>query len=93
MDPQTFEAELHAGGFKEIATRSLAANHATTPHSHPFEVSALVIDGEISLGVDGRTTRYRAGEIFTMAPGREHTESVGPDGVTTLAGRRYEPAA
>jgi len=89
METDTFEADLRNGGYTEIATRSQDPNHATTPHTHPFDVRALVLDGEIMLTVDGKATRYAAGDVFTMANGCEHTETVGAAGVTTIAGRRY----
>ena len=49
---------------------------------------ALVLDGEITLTVSGDARTYRSGDVFTMAAGCAHAESVGPDGVRYLVGRR-----
>jgi quercetin dioxygenase-like cupin family protein len=87
MDPEAFENALRHDGFTQIARRPQAPNHATSPHAHDFAVRALVLEGEISLTVDGQVTRYKTGDVFVMAAGREHAETVGPAGVTTLSGR------
>lgn len=88
MDPTAFETALRQDGYAELTTRSLPANDATSPHSHPFSVRALVSAGEITLTADGTATSYKPGDVFTMAQGCQHTEQVGPTGVTYLVGRR-----
>jgi quercetin dioxygenase-like cupin family protein len=50
----------------------------------------VVLDGEITLTVSGDARTYRAGDIFTMAAGCAHAESVGPAGVKYLVGRRKQ---
>jgi quercetin dioxygenase-like cupin family protein len=92
MDKAEFEAGLRRDGFTEIATRSLAPGKTTPEHAHPFGVRALVLGGEITLTVEGNSTVYRSGDIFTMQGGCRHAEAVGPQGVQYLAGRRH-PAA
>jgi quercetin dioxygenase-like cupin family protein len=61
-------------------------------HSHPFEVRALMLSGELQLTFEGRTQVCKAGDIFTMRAGCEHEERFGPAGATYLAGRK-QPAA
>ena len=76
-------------GFVEIQTREVPAHTHNTLHAHPFEVRALMLDGELSLDCDGETRTYRAGEVFTMAAGRSHVEQFGETGARYLVGRRY----
>jgi quercetin dioxygenase-like cupin family protein len=87
MDTEAFENALRRDGYVEIARRASEPNHATQPHAHDFAVRALVLEGDISLTVEGTVTRYAPGEVFVMPAGREHAETVGPEGVTTLSGR------
>jgi quercetin dioxygenase-like cupin family protein len=85
---ESFEARLKAEGYPEIRFNQYPPNRHNPEHTHPFDVHALVLEGEISLTVDGKKTRYGAGAEFTMAAGCRHIEDVGPQGVRYLAGRR-----
>lgn len=92
MDTAQFEAALRQDGFTEVATKSQPPGHTAPEHAHPFDVRALVLEGEITLTVDGKGTAYRAGEVFTMDSGRRHSEAIGAEGVRILSGRRHKPA-
>ena len=88
MDRDRFEARLKAEGYPEIRTNELPPDRRNPEHSHPFDVLALVLEGEIALTVDGETSTYRAGDEFSMKAGCPHIESIGPAGVRYLVGRR-----
>jgi quercetin dioxygenase-like cupin family protein len=88
MTPEEFTAQLRQAGFGEFVTVEWPANGALDEHSHPFESRALILSGEITLGVDGRETRYAPGETFHLLRGMLHTERYGPAGVRYLVGRR-----
>jgi hypothetical protein len=45
MDQASFEAELRAAGYHEVALREMAANAVNPEHSHPFDARLLVLDG------------------------------------------------
>ena len=89
MDPQKFTEQLNAEGFNEIFTTTLPAKKQLAAHAHPYAVKALVTDGNVTLGVDGQLTTYRTGEVFTLAPGCEHTELYGDAGVSYVVGRKH----
>ena len=93
MDATTFQTELKRDGFNDIETKSQPANLFNAAHSHPFEVRALVTDGEVTLAFNGMTRTYRAGDILTMAPGCEHTEQYGPAGYSYIVGKKHLQAA
>ena len=89
MDPQKFTEQLSAEGFNEIFAITLPAKKQLAAHAHPYAVKALVTDGNVTLGVDGQLTTYRTGEVFTLAPGCEHTELYGDAGVSYVVGRKH----
>lgn len=89
MNRENFSQSLAKDQFNEVVEKSLSANEHNAAHSHPFDVRALVTQGDIALTVEGVKTRYGQGEIFTMVAGCEHVEDVGAAGVTYLVGRRY----
>jgi quercetin dioxygenase-like cupin family protein len=84
---ETFEAALRRDGF-DIGHQALAAGAVVAEHAHPFDVRALVLNGEITLTVDGVEYAYREGDIFVLPAGHRHAEAVGPAGVDYLVGRR-----
>ncbi len=88
MDTNEFQKGRQAEGFSQFETKKLPNTYATAPHSHPFDVAALVLDGEITLTCGGKPRTYRRGEIFTMTRGTEHFETVGAQGVEYVAGKR-----
>ena len=91
-DEAKFEAQLKAEGFPEIRRNEYKPNQHNPEHSHPFDVHAMVLDGEITLTVDGKPTRYGVGDEFSMAAGCRHIEDIGPNGVRYLVGRRPRSA-
>ncbi len=88
MDTTGFEARLAREGYPEIRTNALQANCHNAEHTHAFDVLALVLEGDITLTIEGRARTYRAGDEFTMKAGCAHVEDVGPQGVKYLVGRR-----
>jgi quercetin dioxygenase-like cupin family protein len=88
MDRNAFETRLKAEGYPEIRTNELPPARHNPEHSHPFDVLAMVLEGEITLTVDGSARTYRPGEEFSMKAGCRHVEDIGPAGVKYLVGRR-----
>jgi len=92
MNAADFESALKRAGYLDVETKQYKPDFATQPHSHPFDVRALVLEGELTLVANGESRTYRAGEIFEMAAGCEHAEQFGPAGARNLVGRR-QPGA
>lgn len=92
MNADDFESALKRAGYQNVETKQTKPDFATQPHSHPFDVRALVLEGEMTLTSQGESRTYREGEIFEMAAGCEHSERYGPAGARTLVGRR-QPAS
>lgn len=88
MDRDPFKARLRAEGY-EMRTNEMPPHCHNTEHSHPFDVLALVLEGDITLSVEGSARTYRAGEEFSMKAGCKHIEDVGSAGVKYLVGRRH----
>jgi quercetin dioxygenase-like cupin family protein len=89
MDQTEFAARLAHDGFDEVETRTMAPNLYNPAHSHAFEVRALMLAGELTLDWADQQRTFKAGEIFTMAAGCEHTEWFGPEGAIYLVGRKH----
>lgn len=87
MDQQAFTQMLKEEGF-EVVVVERPANQAMDLHTHPFEAKAMIIEGEISVVVDGKETFCRAGDTFHLGANVAHTEAYGPNGVKYIAGRK-----
>ena len=89
MNTQSFEAELKAGGYTEIETKSYPPKPVNGEHGHHFSVRGLILEGAFTITLEGKPTTYRPGEMFAVGEGRLHCEEVGPEGVRILVGRKY----
>ena len=88
MKTETFCETAEKEGYKIEEPKSLSPNTQNAEHSHPFDATVMVIEGEITIGREGNSTTYGPGDSCTMAAETPHTEQVGPEGVTLLVGRR-----
>jgi quercetin dioxygenase-like cupin family protein len=89
MNALDFESALKRAGYLDVETKQAQPDLATPPHSHPFDVRALVLEGELTLVTGDRSRTYCAGEVFEMSAGCEHSERHGPAGTRYLVGRRH----
>jgi hypothetical protein len=48
MDRSSFEARLKSEGYPEIRTSEMQPNCRNAEYSHPFDVLALVLEGDIT---------------------------------------------
>ena len=87
IDLTTFEALLKEKGFPTPVLVERDAG-GLGPHCHDFEPMALVLDGEIAIEINGKTTVYRSGDIFHLEPNQLHSERYGLKGVRYLASRK-----
>jgi quercetin dioxygenase-like cupin family protein len=91
MKEEQFEFALRRDGF-DVVRNTVPPGTVVAEHAHPFDVRALVLNGEITLTVEGEDYAYREGDIFVMPAGHRHAEAVGADGVDYLVGRRAAAA-
>ncbi len=91
MDTTAFEASCRADGYDDIARREGKAGFTARPHTHPFHVRAMVLQGEFTLIRNGTPERYGPGDTFAMEAGCEHAESFGPQGASYVIGKRHGP--
>ena len=89
MNEIDFEAKLRADGYTEIETQKLEPRPAKGQHGHPFAIRGLVLAGTFIVTQDDRRTVYGRGQVFAVADGYPHDESIGPEGARVLVGRKF----
>ena len=83
-----FAARQRALGYDEVLQRPWAPGTVLAHHSHPFDASALVVQGRMWLTVAGHTRELVAGDTFELARSVPHDERYGPEGATYWVARR-----
>jgi uncharacterized cupin superfamily protein len=84
-----FESRARAAGFNEVLERRWPAGTVVNTHTHPFDVLALVTEGEMWLACGGTTRRLGPGDEFALARGEPHAERYGSAGAVYRAARRH----
>ena len=86
-----FAAAARAQGFDEVLEREWAPGTVLETHTHPFDVDAIVVRGEMWL-TQGATTRHlRPGDRFRLAAELPHAERYGAEGAAYWVARRNPP--
>jgi mannose-6-phosphate isomerase-like protein (cupin superfamily) len=85
---EDFEAWARAEGFDEVLKRNWPAQTVLETHTHPFEVKALLVEGEMWLTLGGETRHLLPGDEFAVAHGAPHAERYGDTGATYWVARR-----
>lgn len=88
MNREQFILKLEQEGYPQPVEVVREPNGFLGDHTHPFEVIALVLNGNIELTVKGVTSNYGPGNIFHLAHEQLHSETYGPHGVNYLAARK-----
>ena len=84
---ESFTAQSMDEGFDEILVRQWEANLQLETHTHPFDVSAYVAQGEYWLTMGDEVKHLRAGDCFRLARNVPHAELYGPHGATVWVAR------
>ena len=92
MNEREFEAQLKADGFQEIELQDLATRPGKGRHRHHFAIRGLVLSGKFLVTQDSDPVTYGPGQIFAVAEGELHDESIGPEGARVLVGRKFSKA-
>lgn len=91
MDPATFETfatNARADGFDEVVERRWDAHTVLATHTHPFALSARVVQGEMWLTVEDDVRHLLPGDTFALDREVPHAERYGEEGATYWVARR-----
>jgi len=83
-----FESRAKAQGYDQVLERKWEPGQVVATHSHPFDASAVVVQGEMWLMVGDATQHIRPGGTFQLERNTPHSERYGSEGATYWVGRR-----
>ena len=86
-----FEKVMLAAGYNQVLQRIWEPDQMLEEHTHPFEVNAMVVQGEVLLTIkEEKPRRIVAGESFSLSAHTTHSEQYGPEGAIFWAPRKGE---
>ena len=91
MNQSDFEADLRREGY-QVVYGGMKAGEVNPDHAHDWDARVMVIGGAITVTRAGKAQTFHAGDSCAVAAGEVHAETVGPQGVAYIAGRRTAAA-
>lgn len=88
MNQSDFETALRTEAFDPAVLVEKPVGYSMDLHQHPFDAFALIMQGSLSIIVNGTETTYQVGDVFRLAANTPHLESAVPLGVRYLVGRK-----
>ena len=88
MTPQDWEKQLHAEGFSHTYAWQDRPGAFYPEHTHPIETAHIILEGEMSLTMNGQTRTFKAGERCDVPAGAVHSARMGPAGCRYLVGEK-----
>lgn len=88
LDEKALAKQLEREGFGHTIVWRDGPNTYYSEHTHETETAHIVLNGEMSLTMDGRTATYRPGERCDVPAGAVHSAKMGPQGCRYLIGEK-----
>jgi mannose-6-phosphate isomerase-like protein (cupin superfamily) len=85
---QSIEDQLRAEGFVHTYIWQDGPHAHYSDHTHATETAHVILDGEMTLTMDGQSVTYRAGDRADVPAGSVHSARMGPAGCRYLIGER-----
>ena len=91
MDEGHLERQLRIEGFAHIYAWQDRPDAYYPEHTHPVETAHLILEGEMTLMMDGQTYTFSAGERCDVPAGAMHSARIGPRGCRYPVGEKHLP--
>jgi quercetin dioxygenase-like cupin family protein len=88
VDEGKLARTLEQEGFRQTYGWQDAPNASYPDHTHVTETAHVILNGEMTLTMDGKSHTYRAGERCDVPAGAVHSARMGPGGCRYLVGER-----
>jgi len=88
MDEKELAKQLEREGFSHTYVWQDGANAFYPEHTHDTETAHIVLSGEMTLTMDGRTDTFPAGGRCDVPAGAVRSARMGPMGCRYLIGER-----
>jgi quercetin dioxygenase-like cupin family protein len=88
MNEKMLAEKLVKEGFSRTYVWQDGAGAQYPDHVHAMETAHVILEGEMTLTMNGKSRTYRAGERCDVPAGAAHSADMGPRGCRYLIGER-----
>jgi len=88
MNERELAKQLESEGFGQTYAWEDGPNVYYPGHTHATETAHVIVQGEMTLTIDGKTRTYQAGERCDVPARALHPARMGPEGCRYLIGER-----
>ncbi len=88
MKEQVLEHELRQEGYSQIYIWQDRPNAFYPEHTHPSDTAHIILEGEMTLAMDGQTHTFKTGERCDVPAGTIHSARMGPRGCRYFIGEK-----
>lgn len=88
MTPHDWEKQLREEGFSHTYVWQDRPHAFYSDHTHATETAHIILEGEMTLAMDGQMRTFRVGERCDVPAGTVHSARMGPKGCRYLIGEK-----
>jgi mannose-6-phosphate isomerase-like protein (cupin superfamily) len=88
MDARQLESQLKSEGFSHTFVWQDGAGAHYPDHTHAGLTAHIILDGEMTLTMNGESKTYGVGERCDVPAGARHSARMGPQGCRYLVGEK-----
>ncbi|HXJ16591.1 MAG TPA: cupin domain-containing protein [Candidatus Polarisedimenticolia bacterium] len=88
MDVRALESQLRSEGFSHTFVWQDGPHAFYPEHTHAGLTAHIILDGEMTLTMQGQSQTYRAGDRCDVPAGAVHSAQMGPRGCRYLVGEK-----
>jgi mannose-6-phosphate isomerase-like protein (cupin superfamily) len=85
-DQQSLERSLRQEGFLHTYVWQDGPNASYPDHTHATETAHIILSGEMTLTIAGKSQTFRTGERCDVPAGAVHSAIIGPSGCRYIIG-------
>ncbi len=86
MNIENLKKQLAEEGYKKIYIWEDLPDSVYEPHSHRISTKIIILDGEMSLRLDGKVGKLKKGDMAEIAARQLHSAVIGQEGCRYLVG-------
>jgi quercetin dioxygenase-like cupin family protein len=88
IDEEEFKEQLRRQGFSRVYVWQDAAGAFYPDHTHEGLTAHIILDGEMTLSMRGKSKTHRTGDRCDVPAGVVHAARMGPEGCRYMIGEK-----